>query len=451
MHDPLDALSHGAALVIGVAILISVTVSLLRTVVVPRPLRSNFSDIVSALVIGVTRLIARTRRDYADKDAILTWGGPVLILALLVSWLAGYLVAYTFLEFGASADRTIGEAFRQAGSNLFTLGMGGTHDGTITIIDFMAAATGPIVIAMLIAFLPSVYSSYLDRERTMAELSSVAGEPIWAPEWLARAAVAGSIDNVVANMGTYADWATNLRLTHSTYPVLQHIRPPRYTRHPIVTLLAMLDAANLLASLCTKVPHRPLFIMIVNGSQALGILYDLFYAPRSWRSRIPIVGRLLQGDPTGNAEVYVVPAWQRNLAAIHVASARDAARGMAPWRSGALHTGEERASQLTRAEFDQAVDMLREAGLPIDRDPDASWTMFQQIRAGYEFPAYEIARTLTAVPAPWSGPRDGNIATIWPTSVLEVLRRGDLVDDRPDSPPAAPSGEGPEPGFGASA
>ena len=93
MDNPLDTLSHGAALVIGIVILISVTVSLLRTVVVPRPLRSNYSDLVSFLVIGATRLIAKTRRQYKDKDAVLAWGGPVLILAMLVSWLVGYLIA----------------------------------------------------------------------------------------------------------------------------------------------------------------------------------------------------------------------------------------------------------------------------------------------------------------------------------------------------------------------
>ena len=435
MHNPLDTVSHGLAFLAGIVILISVTVSLLRTVVVPRPLRSNYSDLVTATVIGTTRLIARTRPTYKDKDAVLSWGGPILIVAMLVSWLLGYLLAYTLLEFGASADRTVEQAFRQAGSNLFTLGMGGMHDGVLTIIDFMAAATGPIVIAMLIGFLPSVYSSYLDRERVMAEVGIVAGEPMWAPEWLARASLAGSLGNLVDAMPQYADWATNLRMTHATYPVLQFMRSARYTRHHIVTLLAMLDAANLLASVSTKVPHRQLFIMILNGSQALWTLQILFYSPRRWRSRVPILGRFMEPADALDAQVYSIPAWQRDLAAVHLASARDAARGMAPWRHGDDAPREVPESQLSRAEFDAAITMMREAGMTIDRDEDEAWAMFHRIRSRYEFPAYEIARALSAVPAPWSGPRNVDLPTIWPNSAVEIRRSDTGPGDGASAPP----------------
>jgi len=428
MSDLSRFFTHGMSIVIGILLLVIVTVSLLRTVVVPRPLRSNYSDAVTGIVIGSTRLIARIRREYRDRDAVLSWGGPILILALLLSWLLGYLAAYTFLEFGASTDRSLAQAFRQAGSNLLTLGMGGSHDGSITVIDFMAAATGPIVIAMLIAFLPSVYSSYLERERIMVELAIIAGDPIWAPEWLVRAHIADSLDELIANFDAYADWATNLRLTHSTYPVLLHIRSPRFTRHPITTLLAMLDAANLLASLSSKVSHRQVFTMIINGSQAVEVLYVLFFAHRTKRSRIPILGRFLEPPLEASASEGPIPAWQRGLAAVHQASARDAALGMEPWRRGSVNAEAEAEIGVTRPDFDRAVAMMREAGVTIDRDVDQAWTMFRRIRTRYAFPACEIARALTAVPTPWSGPRTGGIATMWPTSVLEVLRSGAPVD-----------------------
>ena len=430
MNEVTHLFTHAVSFVIGVLLLIVVTVSLLRIVVVPRPLRSNFSDAVSGLVIGTTRLVARTRRSYQGKDSVLSWGGPILIIALLISWLLGYLVAYTFLEYGASTDRTLTQAFRQAGSNLFTLGLGGDHDTTLTVIDFMAAATGPIVIAMLIGFLPAVYSSYLDRERIMAEISVIGGEPIWAPEWLARASVSKTLDSLMTSFPAYADWATNLRMTHCTYPVLFHIRSPRFTRHSITTLLAVLDAANLLASLGPRTPDRRLFLMILNGSQALEIMYVLFFSPRSWRSRIPIVGRLLDPVDDTGAHIRAVSAWERSLTAVHLASARDSARGMGAWRLDDLQAGEDRPTSLTRADFDAAVEMLREAGLPIERDIDEAWAMFRALRTRYEFTSYEMARQLTAVPAPWSGPRNGVIETMWPASVVQIVRDDEVTGDR---------------------
>jgi len=42
------------------------------------------------------------------------------------------------------------DSFRQSGSSLFTLGFADTNQVGPTILAFMAAATGPIVIALLI-------------------------------------------------------------------------------------------------------------------------------------------------------------------------------------------------------------------------------------------------------------------------------------------------------------
>ena len=101
---------------------------------------------------------------------------------------------------------------------------------------------------------------------------------------------------------------------------------------------------------------------------------------------------------------------------------------MEPWRRGSVNAEAEAEIGVTRADFDRAVAMMREAGVTIDRDVDQAWTMFRRIRTRYAFSACEIARALTAVPTPWSGPRTGGIATMWPTSVLEVLRSGAPVD-----------------------
>lgn len=420
--DPLHLLTHTSAFVLGVVLFIVVTVSLLRTVVTPRPLRSNYSDAITGIVIGGTRLIARLRRSYAYKDSVLAWGGPLLIIGMLVGWLIGYFVAYSLLIFGASStDRAFSEAARQAGSALFTLGMSGARTDDLVVIEFLAAATGPIVIAMLIGFLPSVYSSYLERERTMASLALIAGDPMWAPEWIVRSQLTGALGDFNAQMVTWAEWATNLRLTHTTYPVLQHVRSPRLTRHYVVTLLGLLDTAALLASLSTKVEHRHLFTMLLNGSQAFDSLYLLFYAPRKIRSRIPVLGRLISGSARDDYTTFAVPAWEQQLAAVHDASARDTAHSMGSIRIGDLVAGESQPIALTREEFEHAVAMIRESGFEIDRHPDEAWAMFRMIRSRYEFPAYVMAERLTAVPAPWSGPRRGFSTTIAPTSALEML------------------------------
>ena len=89
---------------------------------------------------------------------------------------------------------------RQSGSSLLTLGFASVNTEDQTIIDFMAAATGPIVIAMLIGFLPTIYSTYLEREVDVTMLSATGGEPAWGPELLSRLAIGGDARRPAAGL-----------------------------------------------------------------------------------------------------------------------------------------------------------------------------------------------------------------------------------------------------------
>ncbi len=89
---------------------------------------------------------------------------------------------------------------RQSGSSLLTLGFAVANTEDLTIIAFVAAATGPIVIGMLIGFLPTIYSVYIEREVDVTMLGTTAGEPVWGPELLARHALAGDIEGLLRSI-----------------------------------------------------------------------------------------------------------------------------------------------------------------------------------------------------------------------------------------------------------
>ena len=63
--------------------------------------------------------------------------------------------------------------------------------------------------------------------------------------------------------------------------------------------------------------------------------------------------------------------------------------------------------QLTRAEFDGAVERLVSVGWKLERDQDQAWKHFHGWRVNYEAAAYGLALHLDAPPALWSGPRRG--------------------------------------------
>ena len=93
---------------------------------------------------------------------------------------------------------------REAGSSLFTLGFASAARGQLTAHRLRAPAlTGPLVIALQIAYLPTLYGAYNRRETEVTLLQSRAGEPAWGPELLARQALVGTLDE----MGTlYMNW-----------------------------------------------------------------------------------------------------------------------------------------------------------------------------------------------------------------------------------------------------
>jgi hypothetical protein len=428
-----DILSRGTASLLGAFLVAATTLSLMRTVVIPRALPSIISDTVSKAVIWFTVLFARLRRSYSARDSALAWIGPSIILLQLITWLILYLIAYGLLIYGVSGQ-DLGNSMRESGSSLLTLGFASVNTESQTLIDFMAAATGPIVIAMLIGFLPTIYAAYLDREVDVTMLSAIGGEPAWGPELLARAAIGGTLDSLPLVMLDWARWATRLRMTHVIYPVLIWVRGTRSTRHFVVSLLAVLDAAALDMSLTRKQPRDESLALILEGGQAIEVIYTSLFAKRGWSSRRPFTGTFT-GESTHVAHASrFLPTWNKRALAIQIAADMDAIRGLNRQAVDALQVGEQHPLTITRADFDAAVAMLQRSGYPIDRDLDDAWEQFHIARSRYEFAALQICTRLDATPAPWSGPRRIPTPTIWPTLAVDILpaiEAGQPVDPDP--------------------
>lgn len=433
-----DILSRGAASLAGLFLLGVTTLSLMRTVVIPRALRSIVSDAVSKVVVGIATGVSRLRRSYPKRDSTLAWTGPTIIIAQLLTWLLMYLLAYGLLIYGVSGQG-FGESVRQAGSSLFTLGFASVNTEDQTIIDFIAAATGPIVIALLIGFLPTIYSTYLEREVDVTMLSAMGGEPAWGPELLSRMAMGATLAELPQAFMEWARWSTRLRLTHITYPVLVYVRSARAMRHYVVSLLAVMDAAALKLALTTKLPRKEAFTLLLEGGQTFEVLYVFLFQKRSWSSRMPFSGQFTGQSSRARQVTKPLPGWNDRMIALHIASDMDAVQSLDSNAVRALERGEQKEPTITRTDFDHAVDVLMRSGFPIDRDLDEAWDLFRVARGRYEFAALEICRRLDATPAPWSGTRSLSTPTVWPTLACDVLPHVEEQDDAaPDSDSAEP-------------
>src|SRR5947209_2849789 len=121
-------------------------------------------------------------------------------------------------------------AMAQAGSSLLTLGYAGPSDAPLTVVDYLAAATGLIVVALQIGYLPTLYSAFNRRETEVTLLSGRAGLPSWGPEILARSRYGFGTEDEGAVMDAFylgwERWAADVSESHTNYPVLLRFRSP---------------------------------------------------------------------------------------------------------------------------------------------------------------------------------------------------------------------------------
>ncbi|WP_225833499.1 hypothetical protein [Streptomyces sp. NK08204] len=361
----------------GALVLLLVLRSIVRTLVVPRGL---YSGLVYRLWWGLRRVlcIAASRGGYPAIDRAQTWLAPLMLIGMLAFWLGGAFAGFG-LVLHAVSPLSWSTAFREAGSSLFTLGFAGGGRLRLSALDFAAAATGPVVIALQIAYLPTLYAAYNRRELEVTLLQSRAGEPAWGPEILARQWL---VDTETALPDLYRAWerlAADMGESHATYPVLLAFRSPRPYRSWLVGLVAVMDAAALQLALNPRTAPPEARLVLRAGFTALRDIALSVRAPAD-------------SDPAPDTPI-----------------------------------------QLTFDEFEAAVRMLETTGFRAERGTKEAWPHFHGWRVNYEAVAYELCRRCDAVPALWTGPRD------FPGESIPPLRPVDRRpgQGRPELPPTA--------------
>lgn len=423
----------------GIVIFLITLISLFRTIVIPRSLNSTLSQVVMAGVLVTARAIARIPRTYRGRDAILAWSGPSFIFVILVTWLTLFVLAYALMIFAVTNTTSFGDALAQSGSSLLTLGFAAGKGDDQIFIDFMAAATGPIVIALMIGVLPTIYSLYLQREQPVATLNSMAGDPAWGPEYIVRMSLTNNIDKLPDVFADWSQWSVSVQLSHTTYPMLIHVRSATASRNYAVALLVMMDAAALMISCSKKLPRSQAFLLLLNGSVAMDRLYEKASQQQSLRRSLPLAHYWRHTEQNHPANISV-QAISPQMQAAQTAAARDAMRDLTPDDVATLEQGEEAPIQLTQDEFNRAYDMIKESGFPVDRDAQTAWTVFSNLRKRYEYAAYGLMRILYATPAPWTGDRSISTPVEWPNLAIPILRQQGVTAASPDdsSDPPAP-------------
>ncbi|EWT03165.1 hypothetical protein N865_01765 [Intrasporangium oryzae NRRL B-24470] len=350
--------------VLGIAVVVLTWVSVLGVLVVPRRTREPLTRAVNALTDAGFRLLTTRVHSYRRRDRILAGQAAVVILVQLGAWLCLFYLGFALILH--SIDRNgIRDAFAQAGSSLFTLGYAGPDTGPLSVVDYVAAATGLVVVALQIGYLPTLYSAFNRRETEVTLLASRAGTPAWGPEILARTRFGVGEDDEGAVMDEFylgwERWAADVSESHANYPVLMRFRSPAKYSSWVVALVAVMDSAALWLALSpgrapaveARLALRMGFTALHEIAETLGIPFD----------RDP--------DPDGELA-------------------------------------------LSYGEFLTGIERIRSTTFVMERSAEEAWPDFRGWRVNYEPVAYALAERLDVVPAPWTGTRRTGDATVEP-------------------------------------
>lgn len=348
------------AAVAGSVVILATLASAVRTVVLPRASPSKLARGVLTLTrVGYEVRLGRGP-DYARRDAVFASYGPVSLLVLLQVWLLLEYAGFAALHWSVLPHRSVRQALGLSGSSLFTLGFDQPSGGPSTALTFLEASIGLVLLALLIAYLPVLYGAFSRREQMVSKLEVRAGAPPSAVTMLTRF---WELERLAALTQLWLDletWFVDVEETHTSFPSLVFFRSPAADKSWVTAAGAVLDAAALLVSSVAVPTSVDAQLTLRSGFLALRSVAGFF--------RIPY-----DPDPAPDDPITI-----------------------------------------RREEYEEAMDALGAAGLPLVADREQGWRDFAGWRVTYDVPLVALA-TLTNAPfAPWSSDR---------TLVTQAVRR----------------------------
>ncbi len=343
-------LLHILSFIVGALTVVWTLFSAIETLVLPRSAPNLLTRAVVVSVRHVFALRLHWARSYTERDRVLALFAPVSLLLLLPTWLTLVLFGYMGM-FWALGFRSWQDAFWVSGSSLLTLGFAPVKNVPETILAFSEATIGLILVAVLIAYLPTMYAAFSRRETAVTLLEVRADNPPSAVEMILRFNRIHGLDHLTEQWQTWEAWFADIEESHASLPALVFFRSPRPDRSWITAAGAILDAAALTLS-TVDIPADPQAALCIRaGYLALRQIADFFSIPYDPATQ-----------PTDPISV-------------------------------------------TREEFDAACERLEAAGVPLKRDRDQAWRDFVGWRVNYDSVLLDLAGLVVAPDAPWSGDR----------------------------------------------
>lgn len=339
-----------AALVLGAAIVGYTLLAAIRSFVLPRAAPEPTAYTLFLVLRRVFNLALRWAPDYARRDAIMALYAPIGLILLVPTWLVMVAFGYT-LMYWAIGGGEIERCVYLSGSSLLTLGMVGPEGPVQMGLAFTEATVGVILVALLISYLPTMYSAFSHREAAVTLLEVRAGSPPSAAQMIERFHEIHGLDRLPEMWEEWERWFAEVEETHTSLSALTFFRSPAPERSWLTASGAVLDAAAI-SMAALDLPNSPgAALCLRSGYLSLRRIATFF--------RIDYNANPAPTDP-----ITIRPA-----------------------------------------EFDELLARLDRAGVPLKEDRAQAWRDYAGWRVNYDRVLVALCALVMAPPAPWSSDR----------------------------------------------
>ncbi len=347
----MNSFLHIIAFVFGLSNVLATIFSAISTFVLPRSARSKLNRIVFGLLRRLFEFIMRFTRTYEQRDAIMAYYAPIALMLLVPTWYVLIALGYSFMYWSLRA----GDYFfdlRLSGSSLLTLGFTASEGYLVTILVFSEAMLGLIMVALLIAYLPTMYSAFSRREQAVNMLEVRAGNPPNPLDMLTRFHRIHGMDKLADLWSTWELWFADVEESHTTLPALVFFRSPRSDNSWVTSAGAVLDSAAITLSSIDIPNEMSAALCIRAGFIALSRVADYFDISYPENPHFP-----------------------------------------------------ETPISITREEYNALIAKLETAGLPIKPNREKAWLDFAGWRVNYDRVLLVLCSLVMAPEVPWSSDR----------------------------------------------
>lgn len=235
----------------GALLVLAAFADLINTLVTTSTVKGRWwlSRIVARWLLAVVRAVAQRLPESSHlRERVLAGLGPLLILILLAVWIVQQILGFALIWWAVEdveGVSSFADAFYYSGVVYFTVGFGEVLPSAAgpRLGALIEAGCGVVTTALVVGYLPSLYSAYSEREKKLMTIDDGSDDRITPTDLVIAWSPNADTDRLNAKLAGWEEWVASIHETHSTLPMLIFFRSHDRRQNWVTALGLLADTA----------------------------------------------------------------------------------------------------------------------------------------------------------------------------------------------------------------